>query len=67
MEHKGYRIESMGSFPMLEIKAKGKGRVPDTLTGSYTTQTEAIKAVDLYLASLMKGKRNGKAESAGTG
>ncbi len=67
MEYKGYRIESMGSFPMLEIKAKGQGRVPDSLSGSYTTQTEAIKAVDLSLAGLMKGKRNGKAKSTSTG
>lgn len=67
MEYKGYMIELMGSFPMFKVKAKGQGRVPDKLTGTYTSRTEAIKSVDLYLSSLMKGNRNGKTKGTSTG
>ena len=66
MEYKGYLIESLGTFPMLRIRAKGKGRVPDKLTGVYTTTTEAMRSVDFYLTSLMKGKRNGDPKSTST-
>lgn len=63
-EYKGYNIVPERSFAMLKIKAKGQGKVPDALTGSYTSRTLAQQAVDGYLASLLKGKKyNGKAES----
>ena len=66
MDYKGYRIEGLGTFPMVSIKAKGQGQIPAVLQGFYTTTTEAFKAVDMYLESLKKGKRNAKTEDIST-
>lgn len=68
MEYKGYNLEQLGTFPMVKVKAKGQGRVPKALNGLFTTKSEATKAVDMYLNSLLtKGRKNAKADSTSTG
>lgn len=66
MDYKGYRVEGLGTYPMVQIRAKGQGTVPNILNGVYTTNTEAFKAIDMYLNSLLKGKRNGKTKDSST-
>lgn len=69
-EYKGYNLGLTGSFALVQIKAKGQGQVPNPLKGLYTSFATAERAVDQYLASLLKGKRNGKkpsTESSSTG
>lgn len=67
MEYKGYRVEGLGTYSMMRIRAKGQGTVPAVLDGLYTTATEAFKAIDMHLESLKtKGKRNGKTKDSGT-
>lgn len=66
-EYKGYRVEGVGTYSMMRIRAKGQGTVPDILGGYYTSQTEAYKAIDFYLNSLLKrGKRNATSEKSRT-
>lgn len=67
MEFKGYNIMHLGTFPMVEIKAKGQGKVPKPLTGMFTTQVEAQRAITGYLEGLKKGKRNGSTKGTSTG
>lgn len=67
MEYKGYILQGLGSFPMVEVKSKGSGKVPVALTGLYTTLSAAQAGVDMYLNSLIKGKPNGKTKSSNTG
>lgn len=66
MTHKGYRIESLGTFPMYKIMAQGSGTIPAALTGTYTNRNEAINAIERHLGSLIKGKRRDKEESTST-
>lgn len=66
MEYKGYMVVPQRGFPMMQIKSKGQGPVPKALEGLYTSRDQAHKAIDKYLVSLMKGKRNGKAKSTRT-
>lgn len=67
IEYKGYNIFRMGTYPMVVIKAKGQGSIPDALAGSFTTITAAQRAIDVFYGSMMKGKRNGKTADASTG
>lgn len=68
VEYKGYNVTPTRGSAMLQVKAKGQGAVPDKLKGQYTSRNEAHKAIDQYLASLLKGKkRNGPAKSTSTG
>ena len=48
-EYKGYKLVN-GFGSMVEIKALGKGKVSVKLSGSYTSQTEARKAVDKFVS-----------------
>ena len=57
-EYKGYKIVS-GFGSMVEVKALGKGKVSNTLTGSYTSQTEARKAIDHFVSENNGSKTNG--------
>lgn len=66
MEYRGYNLEMLGTFPVFQVKSRGQGPVPKALSGMYTTKTEAIKAVDMYLNSLKKGRSNGKATAPTT-
>ena len=66
-EYKGYRVEALGTFALVKIKAKGQGSIPDKLSGNYTSYAEAFKAIDIYLNSLLKkGKARGTTENSGT-
>lgn len=67
LEYNGYQIVALGTFPMVEIKAIGQGRVPDPLIGLFTTTSEARRAIDSYLSNKGKGKQNGKAKGRSTG
>ena len=60
MDYKGYRVEALGTFSLIQVKAKGSGQVPKALQGLYTSYLEAHKAVDMYLEGLKKGKSHGK-------
>lgn len=62
-EYKGYNLKSLGTFPMIEIKAIGSGPVPIPLRGYFTTGVSAMKAVDTFLNSLVKETNNGKTKS----
>lgn len=68
--YKGYRIEALGTFPMYKVQAQGSGPIPGYLFGTYTSFQQATRAVDRYLASLVKSKRvkqDDSQESAATG
>lgn len=68
MEYKGYMVGIVPQSSMMQIKAKGQGKVPNALAGFYTSRGEAHKAIDGYLSSLLKGKNtNGKTTSVSTG
>lgn len=61
--YEGYNIvNAYGRFK--EINTGGKGVVPMLLRGVFTTDREAIKAIDMYLAT-NKGKQNVKTEGNG--
>lgn len=55
--YRGYRIEALGTFPMFKVQAVGSGQIPVALYGSYTTVTMAERAVDQFLASLVKSRK----------
>ena len=57
-DYRGYSLGGDGTFSMYRIRARGQGNIPDALKGSYTTEQTAMKAIDGYLNSLKKGKRN---------
>jgi len=62
--HQGYVVYTdQGRFK--KIKYEGKGTVPDVLKGLYTTDSEAIKAIDRYVSTLPKGKQNVPSEGNG--
>lgn len=58
-EYNGFKIDSDGTYSMKVIKPVGKGSVPVSLRGSYTSTSEAEGAIDKYLSS--KEKTSGKA------
>lgn len=60
MEYEGFSLEHDGTMGMVLIKAIGRGSVPKTLRGEYTSYSFAKKAVDQHL---MEKKTNGKAKS----
>lgn len=60
-EYGGYNIGT--AYGRLKvIKSIGKGAIPEALRGLFTNDSEAIKAIDSYLASHPKGKQNGTPE-----
>lgn len=59
MEYKGYKIESDGTFGHKVIKPVGRGSVPESLRGSFTTNVFAMKQIDQY----EEVSKNGKAKS----
>jgi hypothetical protein len=54
--HSGYQIKPVRETPTLSlIVTDGKGgRVPDVLSGFYTTKQYAKEAIDLYLSTKTK-------------
>lgn len=69
--HKGYRIRSLGTYPMVKIMPPGSGEVPNELKGVFTTTTIAKQAIDRSLSDLVrKGrgrKKDAKESSTSTG
>lgn len=49
----------------IRLMWQGGGELPNTLSGTYTTIREAIKAVDSYLANI-KGTSNAKSKDRET-
>lgn len=49
-EHKGYEIVNAdgNNSRFKRIKSIGKGSIPTVLLGLYTTEVDAIKAIDLH-------------------
>lgn len=41
-------------FPFFTIKRDGQGRLPDPLTGMFTTKFEAEKAINTYAENMKK-------------
>lgn len=62
MEYKGYDL-IRNSTGLYGIKPVGRGSVPKTLRGAYTSTKWATGAIDSYLAT--KEKSNVKAEGTG--
>jgi hypothetical protein len=65
-EYKGYEIVNAdgNNCRMKRIKSIGKGSIPMVLTGMYTTEVDAMKAIDQQKAT-EKVKINGKKQSNG--
>lgn len=62
IEYRGFNIGSDGVYGMQLIKpVGGRGSVPTELRGAYTTQSFAIKAIDLHF--ILKEAKHGKAVS----
>ena len=56
MEYKGYKIVSDGTFGNKTIKPIGRGSIPKSLRGAFTTDVFAIKQIDAYLRGIEDGK-----------
>jgi hypothetical protein len=67
MDYKGYNIEPMRTFAMVEIKAKGQGFVPKDLDGMFSSALDAKRQIDMFLNSLKKGKSDGSSKVGSTG
>jgi len=63
MEHKGYLIKPDLQMPScVKVVTAGKGgSIPTGLQGMFTSTTEAMKKIDLYVAN--KGTKRGKAST----
>lgn len=46
MEYKGYNIKSHSNYPMYEISRIGKGALPESLRGMFSSTREASLAID---------------------
>lgn len=65
MEYRGYKIQGDGTFGLYEVKPLGRGTVPKSLRGKYTTHKDAKVAIDQYESSKEKGRKNGKTTEQG--
>ena len=65
-EYKGYYVTNMGTLPMVVIRSKNAGVLPRSLTGLYTSFTDAFKAIDLHYFSLMKGNKRATTKDSNT-
>jgi hypothetical protein len=65
-EYKGYEIVNAdaNNCRLKRIKSIGKGSIPMVLTGMYTTESDAMKAIDNQKSS-EKVKINAKKQSNG--
>lgn len=64
MNYKGYIISGVAESPTLKrIATEGQGgKIPNVLTGSFTSYHVAMDAIDRYLEAV-KEKSNGKTNS----
>ena len=66
MIYKDYTIETADDARNKKIGFDGKGSIPMVLTGMYTSELEAKKAIDLYKESFKsKVKSNASKQSNG--
>lgn len=66
MEYNGYEIVTAENPNYKRIKSIGKGSIPMVLTGLYTTEGEATKAIDLQKStSTAMSKTNAKKQPNG--
>ena len=49
MEYKDFNITGTGTFPGKVIKKIGKGAIPKTLRGLFTSEVQVKRAIDLSL------------------
>lgn len=65
-EYQGYEIVNAdgNNCRLKRIKSIGKGSIPMVLTGMYTTEADAMKAIDKHKSS-EKVVRNAKKQSNG--
>ena len=61
MEYKGFKILGDGTFGYKTIKSVGAGAVPKSLSGVYTSNPIAMKAIDAYVE--VKETKNARAKS----
>lgn len=52
-EYKGYLIRPCRQFPsQVEVQVVGRGgKIPNSLTGLFTSRTAAMEAIDTYVRS----------------
>ena len=50
-EYNGYKIVGDGTYGYKEIKSLGRGALPLSLRGSFTTEKVARQAIDYHLAT----------------
>ena len=60
MEYNGYKIVADGVYGNKIIKPIGRGSVPKSLEGCFTTSVFAMKQIDAHL----EGIKNGKVKSS---
>jgi len=51
IEYNGYKIVGDGSYGYKEIKSLGRGALPLTLRGVFTSEKVARQAIDYHLAT----------------
>ena len=63
MEHKGYIIKMAEKSPALKtiVTAGQGGKIPQALSGMFTSDGVAMQAIDKYLKE--KGAKSGKAKT----
>lgn len=50
-EYNGYKIVGDGTYGYKEIKSIGRGALPTSLRGVFTTEKVARQAIDFHLAT----------------
>jgi hypothetical protein len=50
-EYNGYKIVGDGTYGYKEIRSVGRGALPTTLRGQFTTEKMAKQAIDFHVAS----------------
>lgn len=51
VEYNGYKIVGDGTYGYKEVRSIGRGAIPLTLRGQFTTEKMAKQAIDSHVAS----------------
>lgn len=51
LEYNGYKIVGDGTYGCKEVKSIGRGAIPNSLRGQFTTEKMAKQAIDSHVAS----------------
>ena len=62
MDYKDYRIVGDGTYGQKLIMPKGSGQIPKALVGRYTSEKNAMIAIDRHVAA--QEVKNGKAKGS---